>query len=54
MSLASDDLSGDPEQLLQHLRQMSEVAAMHNARIVALEIERDTALARVCGLWATA
>ena len=45
MSLALDDLSRDPEWLLQQLRHMAEVVAAERSRIGALEIERDTVLA---------
>src|ERR671910_2927298 len=45
MSLALDDLSRDPELLLQQLRHMAEVVAAERSRIGALEIERDTVLA---------
>jgi transposase len=43
MSLALDDLSRDPDQLLRHLRQMAEVIARQNASLVSLQAERDTA-----------
>src|SRR3712207_1375485 len=45
MSLALDDLSRDPEWLLQQLQRMHEVVAAKHSRISALEIERDTVLA---------
>src|SRR5215208_1917948 len=43
MSLALDDLSRDPDQLLSHLQQMAEVIARQNASLVSLQAERDTA-----------
>jgi transposase len=45
MSLTLVDLPPDPEQLLQHLRQMAEVVAAQSTRIATLEGEFDTALA---------
>src|SRR5689334_15029589 len=45
MSLALDDLPRDPEWLLQQLQQAAEVAATERSRNIALEIERDTAMA---------
>src|SRR3954464_14418997 len=45
MSLVLDDLPRDPEWLQQQLQQMAEVAATERSRNIALEIERDTALA---------
>src|SRR3954453_11498101 len=45
MSLALDDLPRDPDWLLQQLRQAAEVAATECLRNIALEIERDTAMA---------
>src|SRR3954469_9940068 len=45
MSLALDDLPRDPDWLLQQLRQAAEVAATERSRNIALEIERDTAVA---------
>jgi hypothetical protein len=45
MSLALDDLSRDPDQLLCHLQQMTEVIARQNASLALLQAERDTALA---------
>src|SRR3954462_8000268 len=45
MSLALDDLPRDPDWLLQQLRQVAEVAATERSRNIALEIERDTAMA---------
>src|SRR3712207_5027813 len=45
MSLALDDLSRDPDQLLCHLQQMTEVIARQNASLASLQTERDTVLA---------
>src|SRR3954471_13924257 len=45
MSLALDDLPRDPDWLLQQLQQVAEVAAAERSRNIALEIERDTAMA---------
>src|SRR4051794_4112575 len=45
MSLALDDLPRDPDWLLQQLQQAAEVAATERSRNIALEIERDTAMA---------
>src|ERR687883_814585 len=45
MALAPDDLPRDPEQLLQHLRQMAEVVVRQNASLVSLRAEHDTVLA---------
>ena len=45
MSLVLDDLPRDPDRLLQHLQQMTEVIAQQNASLVSLQAERDTALA---------
>src|SRR5919206_4640945 len=45
MSLALDDLSRDPDQLLCHLQQMAEVIAQQNASLASLRAERDTVLA---------
>src|SRR4051812_8259300 len=45
MSLVLDDLPRDPEWLLQQLQQVAEVAAAERSRNIALEIERDTAMA---------
>ena len=44
MSLALDDLPRDPEGLLHHLRQMTEVVARQNASLVSLQAEYDTVL----------
>src|SRR4051794_40853685 len=45
MSLVLDDLPRDPEWLPQQLQQVAEVAAAERSRNIALEIERDTAMA---------
>src|SRR3954449_10823118 len=45
MSLVLDDLPRDPEWLQQQLRQVAEVATTERSRNIALEIERDTAMA---------
>src|SRR5918912_1845408 len=45
MSLALDDLSRDPDQLLCHLQQMAEVIARQNASLALLQVERDSFLA---------
>src|SRR3954449_11259656 len=45
MSLVLDDLPRDPEWLQQQLRQVAEVATTERSRHIALEIERDTAMA---------
>ena len=45
MSLALDDPSRDPDQLLFHLQQMAEVIAQQNASLASLRAERDTVLA---------
>src|SRR5687768_16946745 len=45
MSLALDDLSRDPDQLLCHLQQMTEVIARQNASLASLQVERDSFLA---------
>src|SRR5690349_4231498 len=45
MSLALDDLPRDPEWLLRHLLQMAEVVSTERSRNIALEVERDTAMA---------
>jgi transposase len=45
MSLAMDDLSRDPDQLLCHLQQMAEVIARQNASLASLQVERDSFLA---------
>src|SRR5687768_11714658 len=45
MSLVLDDLPRDPDRLLRHLRQMTEVIAQQNAALVSLQAEHDTALA---------
>ena len=43
MSLALDGLPREPDQLLCHLQQMTEVIARQNASLVSLQAERDTA-----------
>ena len=45
MSLALDDLPRDPDRLLQHLQQMTEVIARADASLVSLQTEHDTVLA---------
>src|ERR671933_1282523 len=45
MSLVPDDLPRDPDQLLQHLRQMAEVVARQDASLASLRAEHDTVLA---------
>src|SRR3954469_11751298 len=45
MSLALDDLPRDPDRLLQHLQQMTEVVARQKASLVSLRAEYDTVLA---------
>jgi hypothetical protein len=45
MSLALDDPSRDPDQLLCHLQQMAEVIARQNASLAWLRAERDSFLA---------
>src|ERR671910_3247657 len=45
MPLALDDLSRDPDQLLCHLQQMTEVIARQNASLASLQAERNTVLA---------
>lgn len=45
MSLALDDLSREPDQLLCHLQQMTEVIARQNASLASLQVERDSFLA---------
>src|SRR5687767_2286646 len=44
MSLALDELSQDPEQLLQQLRELVQVVAQQNAALVSLQAERDAAV----------
>src|SRR3954470_13906772 len=44
MSLALDDLPRDPDRLLQHLQQMTEVVTRQNASLVSLRAEYDTVL----------
>src|SRR4051794_33732537 len=45
MSLVLSDLPRDPDRLLQHLQQMTEVVTRQNASLVSLQTERDTAFA---------
>ena len=45
MSLVLDDLPRDPDQLLCHLRQITEVIARQNASLASLQAERDTVVA---------
>src|SRR3712207_9141260 len=45
MSLVLDDLPRDPDRLLRHLRQMTEVIAQQNAALVSLQAEHDAVLA---------
>src|SRR5919112_6592838 len=45
MSLALDDLSREPDQLLGHLQQITEVIAQQNASLASLQVERDSFLA---------
>ena len=45
MSLALDDLPRDPDRLLQHLQQATEVIAAQNASLVSLQAKHDAALA---------
>src|SRR5918994_1223798 len=45
MSLVPDGLPRDPDQLLQHLRQMAEVVARQDASLASLLAEHDTILA---------
>src|SRR4051794_21558433 len=44
MTLVPDDLSRDPDRLLQHLRQMAEIVAQQNASLASLQAEHDTVL----------
>ena len=44
MSLALDELPRDPEQLLQHLRELAQVVAQQNAALASLQAERDAAV----------
>ena len=44
MSLALDELSQDPEQLLQQLRELVQVVAQQNAALASLQAERDAAV----------
>jgi hypothetical protein len=41
MSLVLDDLSRDPDRLLQHLQQMNEVIAAQNASFLSLQAKHD-------------
>src|SRR5215217_138942 len=45
MSLALDDLPRDPDRLLHHLQQMTEVVAQQNISLLSLQAKYDTALA---------
>jgi transposase len=45
MSLALDDLPRDPDRLLHHLQQMTEVVARQNVSLVSLQAKYDTVLA---------
>src|SRR5688572_1502611 len=45
MSLVLDDLPRDPDRLLQHLQQVTEVIAAQNASLVSLQAKHDAALA---------
>src|SRR3954452_15508231 len=45
MSLVLDDLLGDRDQLLQHLRRMTEVITQQKASLVSLQAKHDTVLA---------
>src|SRR3712207_2053316 len=44
MSLVLSDLPRDPDQLLQHLQQMTEVVTRQNAALVSLQAKYDTVL----------
>jgi transposase len=44
MTLVLDELSQDPEQLLQQLRELAQVVAHQNAALAALQTERDAAV----------
>ncbi len=44
MSLVLSDLPRDPDRLLQHLQQMTEVVTRQNASLVSLQAEYDTVL----------
>src|SRR3712207_5437004 len=44
MSLVLSDLPRDPDQLLQHLQQMTEVVTRQNASLVSLQAKYDTVL----------
>src|SRR3954468_407095 len=45
MSLALTDLERDPDRLLHHLQQMTEVITRQDASLVSLQAKYDTALA---------
>src|SRR5919202_5366391 len=45
MSLALDDLPRDPDRLLHHLQQMTEVVTRQNISLVSLQAKYDTVLA---------
>src|SRR5829696_7608371 len=45
MSLVLDDLPRDPDRLLQHLQQATEVIAAQNASLISLQAKHDAALA---------
>src|SRR3954468_23971901 len=44
MSLAQDDLPRDPDRLLHHLQQMTEVVIRQNASLISLQAKYDTVL----------
>jgi transposase len=44
MALVLDELPQDPEQLLQHLRELTQVVVQRNATIASLQVERDAVL----------
>jgi hypothetical protein len=52
MSLVLDDLPRDPDRLLRHLRQMTEVIAQQNAALVSLQ--QASIAARRGASWTTA
>src|SRR5918994_2557622 len=45
MSLVLDDLLRDPDRLLQHLQQMTEVVAQQNTSLASLQAEHNAVLA---------
>src|SRR4051794_35585828 len=45
MSLVLDDIPQDPNRLLHHLQQMTEVIAQQNASLASLQAEHDNVLA---------